>query len=261
MTSSVRPQTLEHVRQISLAARSDTIRHGVSCRWHCAAQSACLKPDAIHMAASRVVDQCCRVCGSHCTRALSTSELALENSAPRLCVCCTWCICSRRRGKYPRTNGRNRQPTLARLGARDLAGHSRAASVCGRVGCSSWACPSATERQLTPCLSAWQSVARRRLRNASLMACAYQPHFRLSTLDPRPFLAAGEARALPDEIDSTTGSPHAALRVVRFRNQELDENIRAVVDAIGRAIDELESRAQNPPSPTLPAEGREPDRR
>jgi very-short-patch-repair endonuclease len=49
------------------------------------------------------------------------------------------------------------------------------------------------------------------------------------------------------------------FRVVRFRNQELDENIRAVVDAIGRALDELEARSQNPPSPTLPAEGREPD--
>jgi very-short-patch-repair endonuclease len=44
------------------------------------------------------------------------------------------------------------------------------------------------------------------------------------------------------------------FRVVRFRNQELDENIRAVVDAIGWVIDELEARGQNPPSPTLPAE-------
>jgi very-short-patch-repair endonuclease len=49
------------------------------------------------------------------------------------------------------------------------------------------------------------------------------------------------------------------FRVVRFRNQELDENIRAVVDAIGRAVDELAALAKNPPSPTLPAEGREPE--
>ena len=49
------------------------------------------------------------------------------------------------------------------------------------------------------------------------------------------------------------------FRVVRFRNQELDDNIRAVVHAIGRAIDELAARAQNPPSPALPAEGKEPD--
>jgi hypothetical protein len=33
------------------------------------------------------------------------------------------------------------------------------------------------------------------------------------------------------------------------------------VDAIARAIDELEARAQNPPSPALPAEGREPNER
>jgi very-short-patch-repair endonuclease len=51
------------------------------------------------------------------------------------------------------------------------------------------------------------------------------------------------------------------FRVLRFRNQELDENIRAVVAAIGRAIDELEARAQNPSSSTLPTEGREPDKR
>ena len=46
------------------------------------------------------------------------------------------------------------------------------------------------------------------------------------------------------------------FRVVRFRNQELDENIRAVVDAIGRAIDELEARAEAPlPSPPRRGEG------
>jgi very-short-patch-repair endonuclease len=49
------------------------------------------------------------------------------------------------------------------------------------------------------------------------------------------------------------------FHIIRFRNQELDENIRAVMDAIERAIDELETRAQNPPSPALPAEGREPN--
>ena len=161
-----RPQELERVRQISLAARSDTIRHGVSCRWRCAAQSACFRPDAIHVAASRVVDLRPHVCDSHRTRALSTSELASQNSTPRLCVGCTWGIWSCRRSEYSRTNGRNRQPTLARLGARDLADHSRAASVCGRVGCSSWACPSATERQSKPCLTVWPNVARRRSLNS-----------------------------------------------------------------------------------------------
>ncbi len=47
------------------------------------------------------------------------------------------------------------------------------------------------------------------------------------------------------------------FRIIRFRNQELDEDIWAVVDAIASAIEELE--AANPPSPALPAEGREPD--
>jgi very-short-patch-repair endonuclease len=45
--------------------------------------------------------------------------------------------------------------------------------------------------------------------------------------------------------------------IIRFRNQELDEDIRGVVDKITRAAAELE--AQNPPTPALPAEGREPN--
>jgi very-short-patch-repair endonuclease len=49
------------------------------------------------------------------------------------------------------------------------------------------------------------------------------------------------------------------FRVVRFRNQELDEDINGVVDAIVRVIDELEARAENHPSPALPVEGREPN--
>ncbi|HVT30493.1 MAG TPA: hypothetical protein VHE81_20960 [Lacipirellulaceae bacterium] len=48
------------------------------------------------------------------------------------------------------------------------------------------------------------------------------------------------------------------FRPVRFPIQELDENIGAVVDAIGRAIDELEL-VRNPPSPALPVKGREPN--
>jgi hypothetical protein len=189
MSFGVRPQERERVRQISLAARSDTIRRGVSCRCRCAAQSACLRRDAIHMAASRVVDLRPRVCDSHRIRALSTSELAVQNSTPRLCGCCTWSIWSCRRSEYPRTNGRNRQPALARLGAHDLADPNRAARVCCRVGCSSRACPSATERQSKPCLTAWSDVAARRSRNASSTACTYQPRFQLLTLDTRQFLA------------------------------------------------------------------------
>ena len=49
------------------------------------------------------------------------------------------------------------------------------------------------------------------------------------------------------------------FRVLRFRNQELDENIHGVVDAIERVLTELESLTLHPPSPALPAEGREPE--
>ncbi len=50
------------------------------------------------------------------------------------------------------------------------------------------------------------------------------------------------------------------FRVIRFRNQELDEDIWAVIEAIKRALNDYESRGE-PPSPTLPAEGREPSKR
>ena len=45
------------------------------------------------------------------------------------------------------------------------------------------------------------------------------------------------------------------FRIIRFRNQDLDDDIWTVVNEITSAIEELE--AANPPSPTLPAEGRE----
>ena len=141
----VRPHSLERVRQISVAARGATVRHGILCRGRCIPQSVCLKRDAIHVAASRVVDQRRCVCDSHFARTLSPSELAAQNSTSRLSVCCTWGICSCRRGEHPRTNGRNGQPAPARPGARNLADHDRSAGLCGRVGCGGWACPSATK--------------------------------------------------------------------------------------------------------------------
>ena len=49
------------------------------------------------------------------------------------------------------------------------------------------------------------------------------------------------------------------FHLIRFRNQELDENVHGVVDAIAGALAELERRAESPPSPALPAEGREPN--
>lgn len=49
------------------------------------------------------------------------------------------------------------------------------------------------------------------------------------------------------------------FHIIRFRNQELDENIHAVVAAIERALREAETPRPIPPSPSLPAEGREPE--
>jgi very-short-patch-repair endonuclease len=63
-----------------------------------------------------------------------------------------------------------------------------------------------------------------------------------------------EPEAIAYDERRTNWLASRGFRVVRFRNQELDENIRAVVDAIGWAIDELEARAQNPPAPALRAE-------
>jgi very-short-patch-repair endonuclease len=46
------------------------------------------------------------------------------------------------------------------------------------------------------------------------------------------------------------------FHIIRFRNQELDNNLHGVVDTIARALKESEP-PKSPPSPTLPAEGRE----
>jgi len=47
------------------------------------------------------------------------------------------------------------------------------------------------------------------------------------------------------------------FRVIRFRNQALDEDIRLVVEEIQRALREGALGQKQPPSPALPAEGRE----
>jgi very-short-patch-repair endonuclease len=49
------------------------------------------------------------------------------------------------------------------------------------------------------------------------------------------------------------------FRVIRFRNHQLDEDIHGVVEAIARALVKGESSDAQPPSPTLPAEGRGPE--
>jgi very-short-patch-repair endonuclease len=67
-----------------------------------------------------------------------------------------------------------------------------------------------------------------------------------------------EADAIEHDAPRTNWLMARGYHLVRFSNQELDENIHAVVDAIERVLAELE--AQNPPSPALLAEGREPNK-
>jgi very-short-patch-repair endonuclease len=67
-----------------------------------------------------------------------------------------------------------------------------------------------------------------------------------------------DTEAVEHDARRTAWLTARGFRVIRFRNQELDENIGGVVDTIGRAIDELAARPKSP-SPTLPAEGREPN--
>jgi very-short-patch-repair endonuclease len=50
------------------------------------------------------------------------------------------------------------------------------------------------------------------------------------------------------------------FRVIRFCNQELDEDIWLVVEEIRRALRECELGPNQPPSPALPTEGREQDK-
>jgi very-short-patch-repair endonuclease len=48
-------------------------------------------------------------------------------------------------------------------------------------------------------------------------------------------------------------------RVLRFRNHEVDEDVRLVVDKIRQAIEVAIPTPLHPPSPALPSEGREPE--
>src|SRR4051794_6999836 len=68
-----------------------------------------------------------------------------------------------------------------------------------------------------------------------------------------------EPAALDHDTRRTDWLTAQGFQVLRFRNQELDENIHAVLDTIERALEQLESAHPNPPSPTLPAKGREPE--
>jgi very-short-patch-repair endonuclease len=48
-------------------------------------------------------------------------------------------------------------------------------------------------------------------------------------------------------------------RVIRFRNHEVDEDVRLVVDKIRESLTSPLPTPLHPPSPTLPSRGREPE--
>ena len=68
-----------------------------------------------------------------------------------------------------------------------------------------------------------------------------------------------DARGQDHDVRRTAWLASRGFRVIRFRNQELDEDIWAVIEAIKRRLT-IMNRGE-PPSPTLPAEGREPSKR
>jgi very-short-patch-repair endonuclease len=64
--------------------------------------------------------------------------------------------------------------------------------------------------------------------------------------------------AVEHDTDRTTWLASQGFRMIRFRNQELDENIQGVVSTIARAVEER-PLPKNPLSPALPTKGREPN--
>ena len=61
------------------------------------------------------------------------------------------------------------------------------------------------------------------------------------------------AEAIDQDKRRATWLASRGFRIIRFRNQELDENIQAVADAIGHVIDEVDV-ARSHLSPALPVE-------
>jgi very-short-patch-repair endonuclease len=68
-----------------------------------------------------------------------------------------------------------------------------------------------------------------------------------------------EPTTLDHDTRRTAWLTAQGFQVLRFRNQELDENIHAVLDTIASALAQRAAAHQSPPSPTLPAKGREPE--
>jgi very-short-patch-repair endonuclease len=68
-----------------------------------------------------------------------------------------------------------------------------------------------------------------------------------------------EANARGHDTNRTAWLSSRGFRVIRFRNHELDEGIQLVVESIRQALVDSEIARGQPPSPALPAKGREPD--
>lgn len=64
-----------------------------------------------------------------------------------------------------------------------------------------------------------------------------------------------DPQAVEHDQRRTTWLAARGFRIIRFRNQQLDENIRAGVDAIGRATHELEVAPKIPPPQLSPPRG------
>jgi very-short-patch-repair endonuclease len=65
-----------------------------------------------------------------------------------------------------------------------------------------------------------------------------------------------EPDAVEHDLRLTNWLAARGFQLIRFRNQELDENTHAVVDAIGSVLGKLETDARTPlPSPPRRGEG------
>ncbi|MEX2171680.1 MAG: DUF559 domain-containing protein [Pirellulales bacterium] len=67
------------------------------------------------------------------------------------------------------------------------------------------------------------------------------------------------SQATKHDAQRTAWLASRGFRVIRFWNHQLDEDIHGVMEAIRRALGEATSSLLQPPSPALPAEGREPE--
>ena len=101
--------------------------------------------------------------------------------------------------------------------------------------------PTDAERRLWPFLRAQQLRGRKFRRQAAIgplvvvFVCFADKL--VVELDGPPHLEAEAARY---DARRSEWLGERGFRVVRFRNQELDEDVRGVVEAIGRVIDEIE---------------------